>query len=174
MRNCGPGSKQEITKISRTCHGFTSNRRARAAHTPAITRPLRGRTSSADRAIGRAYRCGRCPTRTAARTLLDELELGADLDAALEASRHRARSRVEPVDPLGLLSPVLGHLEPVADGDAADNQHLVLELDVADRLDVVLLGIDLDLTRFQRAGEGAGQSPAGGGDDVVECGRAGR
>jgi hypothetical protein len=31
------------------------------------------------------------------------------------------------------------------------------------------LGIDLDLTRLQRAGEGASQSAAGGGHHVVEC-----
>jgi hypothetical protein len=40
--------------------------------------------------------------------------------------------------------------------------------DLADRLDLVALRIDLDLTRFQRAGEGAGQSPTGGGHDVIE------
>src|SRR5687768_10957242 len=37
-----------------------SNRRARAAHTPAITRPLRGRASSVDRAMDRAYSRARC------------------------------------------------------------------------------------------------------------------
>jgi hypothetical protein len=45
---------------------------------------------------------------------------------------------------------------------------VVLDLHLADRLDLELLGIDVDLTRFQRAGEGARQSPAGGRDDVVE------
>jgi hypothetical protein len=99
---------------------------------------------------------------------LDELELGADLDAALEAARDGARARVEAVDALGLLATVLWDGQPVTHGDATDHQHLLVELDLADRLDVVALGIDFDLTRFQRAGEGAGQSPAGGGDDVVE------
>jgi hypothetical protein len=36
------------------------------------------------------------------------------------------------------------------------------------------LGIDLDLTRLQRAGEGASQSAAGCGHYVVECGGVGR
>jgi hypothetical protein len=58
--------------------------------------------------------------------------------------------------------------------DAPDDEHLVLELDLADRLDVVALRIDLDLTRFQRAGEGAGQSAAGGGHHVVKRRRVGR
>jgi hypothetical protein len=75
---------------------------------------------------------------------------------------------MEPVDALGLLAPVLRDREPVAHGDAPDDQDLVVEHDLADRLDVVALWIDLDLTRFQRAGEGAGQSAAGGGHDVVE------
>jgi len=70
--------------------------------------------------------------------------------------------------PLGLLAPVLRDGEPVAHGDAADDEDLVVELDLPDRLDVVALRVDFDVTRFQRAGEGAGQSAAGGGDDVVE------
>jgi hypothetical protein len=45
---------------------------------------------------------------------------------------------------------------------------VVVLVDLADRLDLVLVLLELDLTRFQRAGEGAGQSPAGRGDDVVE------
>jgi hypothetical protein len=81
---------------------------------------------------------------------------------------------MEPVHPLHLLTPVLGHGESVAHRDAPDHEHLVLEHDLADRLDLVALGIDLDVTRFQRAGEGAGQSAAGGSYDVVERGRVRR
>jgi hypothetical protein len=55
-------------------------------------------------------------------------------------------------------------------GDAADHQHLVLELDLTDRLNLVALRVDFDVTRLQLAGAGAGQSPAGRGDHIVERG----
>src|SRR5689334_16981915 len=53
--NCGPGSRHESTKSSRTCDGRASKRRASAAHTPAIIRPRRGRTSWLERGTARAY-----------------------------------------------------------------------------------------------------------------------
>jgi hypothetical protein len=93
------------------------------------------------------------------------------LDAALEAASDRAEAGVEPVDPLDLLAPVLRHRQPVVDADAPDHEHLLLEHHLADRLDLVALPIDIDVTRFQRAGEGAGQSAAGGGHHVVKRGR---
>ena len=71
--------------------------------------------------------------------------------------------------PLSLLSSFLGDREPIAHVDAFDEQHAVLCLDLANGLHLVALGIDLDLTRLQRAGEGASQSAAGGGHYVVEC-----
>jgi hypothetical protein len=77
---------------------------------------------------------------------------------------------VEAVHALDIGAAVVGHAQAVPHVDALDHQDAVLLLDLADRLDVVLLRIDFDLTRFQRAGEGAGQSAAGGGDNVVECG----
>jgi hypothetical protein len=58
--------------------------------------------------------------------------------------------------------------------DALDHQDVILGFDLADRLGVVGLWIDFDLTRFQRAGERAGQSAAGCGDYVVESGRVRR
>ncbi len=73
--------------------------------------------------------------------------------------------------PLGLFPSLFGDREPVAHVDALDDQDVVLGLDLADRLHVVAVGIDFDLTRLQRAGEGAGQSAPGSGDHVVErCG----
>jgi hypothetical protein len=76
---------------------------------------------------------------------------------------------VEAVDALDLGAPFLRDArEAVTDGDAADDQHAVVVDDLAGRLDLVALPLDVDLTRFQRAGEGAGQSAAGGGNDVVE------
>jgi hypothetical protein len=77
---------------------------------------------------------------------------------------------VEAVDALDLVAAVLRHGEAIPHGDAPDHEHLVLELDLTDRLDLIALRIDFDLTRFQRAGESAGQSPAGCGYDVVERG----
>ncbi len=45
---------------------------------------------------------------------------------------------------------------------------MVLVKDIPDRLNLVGVVLDFDLTRLQRAGERAGQSPAGGRHDVVE------
>ena len=101
----------------------------------------------------------------------DQFELGAHLDTALEAAGDRTEARVEPVHALDLLAPVLRNGEPVVNGDAPDHEHRVLEHHLADRLDLVALRIDIDVTRLQRAGEGAGQSAAGGRHHVVERGR---
>jgi hypothetical protein len=75
---------------------------------------------------------------------------------------------VEAVDALDVVSTLSGDPEPVADRDSLDHQYAVLCLDLADRLDVVLIGINFDLTRLQRAGKGAGQSASGGSDNVVQ------
>ena len=76
--------------------------------------------------------------------------------------------------PLGFLSAFIGYREPVAHVDAFDEQHAVLCLDLANGLDLIAMGIDLDLTRLQRAGEGAGQSAAGSSHYVVEGGGVGQ
>ena len=104
---------------------------------------------------------------------LDELKLGGDVDCALEAASDRAEPSVERVHPLGFFSAFLRNREPVAHVDAFDEQHAVVCLDLANGLDLVALGIDLDLTRLQRAGEGASQSAAGRGHYVVQCGGMG-
>jgi hypothetical protein len=77
------------------------------------------------------------------------------------------------MDALGLVSLLRSDGESVAHVDAFDQQHPVLGLDLAYGLDFVPLRINLDLTRLQRAGEGAGQSPPGCRHHVVECGRVG-
>ena len=69
---------------------------------------------------------------------------------------------------LGILPPVFGHAEAVVDGDSLDQQHVVLGLDLTNRLYLEPVPVDFDLTRFQRAGKGAGQSAAGRGYHVVE------
>ena len=81
---------------------------------------------------------------------------------------------MEAVHAFDLLAAVLRDGEPIADRDAPDHQDLLVKHDLADRLDLKALRIDLDVTRFQRAGEGAGQSAAGGGDYVVKRGRVRR
>jgi len=69
---------------------------------------------------------------------------------------------------LGILPPVSGHAQAVVDGDSLDHQHVVLGFNLANRLYLEAVPLDFDLTRFQRAGKGAGQSAAGRGYHVVE------
>jgi hypothetical protein len=75
------------------------------------------------------------------------------------------------MDALDLVSPLRSDGDPVPHVDAFDQQHPVLDLDLPHRLDFVAFRIDFDLTRLQRAGEGAGQSPPGCRHHVVERGR---
>src|SRR5258708_25729682 len=58
--------------------------------------------------------------------------------------------------------------ESVANVDAFDHQDAVLEFDLAGRVALESAFASRDVTRFQRASEGAGQSAGCGGDDVVE------
>jgi hypothetical protein len=104
----------------------------------------------------------------------DELEFRVDVDGSLQAPRDRAEAGVEAVDALDFVSTLSGDAEPVANRDPLDHQYAVLCLDFAERLDVVLIGINIDLTRLQRAGKGAGQSACGGSDNVVQRRRVGR
>jgi hypothetical protein len=100
--------------------------------------------------------------------LLDELELGADVDRPREASRHRAGAGMNVVDPFGVVPSLCGHPKPVVDPDPLYHQNAVLGLDLPGRFDLVALRIDLDLTRLQRARKRAGQSATGRRDDVVK------
>ena len=61
--------------------------------------------------------------------------------------------------------------EREADVDSFDHEHTVLGLDLADRLCGQSSFSSGNVTRLQRASEGAGQSPGGGSDHVVERGR---
>jgi hypothetical protein len=78
---------------------------------------------------------------------------------------------VKSVDALGLVSPFRSDGESIAHVDAFDQQHPVLGLNLPHRLDFVAFRIDFDVTRLQRAGEGAGQSPPCCRHHVVERGR---
>jgi hypothetical protein len=100
--------------------------------------------------------------------VLDELKLGTHVDAALEAAGNRARARMDAVDTLGFLPLLRRYRQPVVNCDPLNHEHAVTVVYLADRLDLVPLGIDFDLTRLQRAGESACQSAARRGDDVVE------
>lgn len=68
----------------------------------------------------------------------------------------------------GLAIP-LGGGEVVDDMNASDDQNLLLELNLTDRIGGQLF--DLNLARCQRAGKGARQSARSGSDDVVQCRR---
>ncbi len=78
------------------------------------------------------------------------------------------------VDPLGLCVVLGGQPQPVVDRDPLDYEHPVAveDLPLGNRLE--LIPVDLDVTRIQRAGEGARQSPAGSGDHVVQSRGLGR
>jgi hypothetical protein len=98
----------------------------------------------------------------------EQLELRGDLDRAGEATRHRTETGVEAVDPLRLCPAVRCDRQPIVDRDPLDDQDAILGLDLPDRFDLVVLWIDLDMTRLQRAGERARQSAASRGDHIVE------
>jgi hypothetical protein len=70
--------------------------------------------------------------------------------------------------PFRLFPALGGDREAVAHVNALDDQHIVLGLDLTDGLYLVALRIDFDLTRLQRAGERARQSPPGSGHDIVQ------
>ena len=140
------------------------------------------RANSACRSCAPAVDDSQCPRAAQSRALprnpgiivgvggaaSDELELGAHLDAALEASGDRAEPCVESVHALNLIAAVVRNGEPIVNGDALDDEHLFLEHHVADCLDLIALRIDIDVARFQRAGEGAGQSAASGRHHVIQ------
>jgi hypothetical protein len=94
--------------------------------------------------------------------------MGADVDRAGEASRHRAEAGMNVVHSLGFGSSFLGDCESIVDSDPLDHEHPVVGLDLPGRLNLVALRIDLDLTRLQRACKRAGQSATGRRNDIVK------
>ncbi len=72
------------------------------------------------------------------------------------------------VHALDLGATVLRDREPVTHRNSADHQDLLVQHDLADRLNLISLRIDFDVARFQRAGESACQSAAGRGDHIVK------
>ncbi len=99
-----------------------------------------------------------------------QLETGADVDRGADRAVDGAVEHVRVEGALDLVARrVGGDAEPVRDMDPLDHENVVLELDLADRLACQPALARIDTTRLQRAPEGAGQSAARGGDDVVEC-----
>jgi hypothetical protein len=94
--------------------------------------------------------------------------VGGDVDRSGEASSYGTEAGVNFVHAFGVGSPFLRDSDAIIDPDPFDHQDAVVGFDLPDRLDLVALRIDVDLTRFQRAGERARQSPPGRRDDVVE------
>jgi len=103
--------------------------------------------------------------------LFDQLECGAEVYRGVDRAVDGAVRHVCVEGALDLVAwCVGGDAESVGDADPLDDEDVVLELDLADRLARQPALARVDSTRLQRAPEGAGQSAAGGGDDVVEGG----
>jgi hypothetical protein len=73
---------------------------------------------------------------------------------------------MESVNPLDRRAGILRRIDLVDHMNAADDEDTLFELDLAPRFG--RQSFHRDLTRCQRAPEGSGQSPGGGGHDVVE------
>jgi hypothetical protein len=103
---------------------------------------------------------------------LGESQLGRDLDRLLDALRHRAATGVEGVRALRRLALVLGAAgQRVAHANPLDDEHLLVEVDLAFGFRRKPALARVDPARLQRATQGAGESTGRGGDDVVERGR---
>ena len=97
-----------------------------------------------------------------------ENQFGSDGNRRLQAAIHGALVCEESVDAAGRLPvPFLG-LQPQFGVDAADHQDVVFRLDFAHGLGNQPRVRRINVTRFQRASEGAGESTGGGGDNVIE------
>ncbi len=78
------------------------------------------------------------------------------------------------VHPFDRLADIFARLKRVGRVNAAYYEHAVVGLDLAADLCGELAVTGVDLTRLQRASEGAEQSAAGGGDQVVDGRGVGR
>ena len=97
-----------------------------------------------------------------------ENQLSGDGDGGLEGAVDGALVGEEAVNPLRGLPVLAVGFQFERGVDAADDEDVILSFDFADGLrDQAGIG-RINLTRFQRASEGAGESTSSGGDDVVE------
>jgi hypothetical protein len=99
-----------------------------------------------------------------------QVQARGDGHAAADGAGDRAAAGVQPEDPLdrGPLGLVGG--QPVGDMDAPDDQDLVVQLDLADRVCLETTVSGGDAARLQRTPEGPGQSAGGRGHQVVQGG----
>lgn len=75
---------------------------------------------------------------------------------------------MEPQHPLDSVVMFLRHPKSVGDRDPADDEHSVIEFHLSLHIAVKVFRPEYYLARFQRAGKGAGESAARGGDHVVD------
>ncbi len=98
-----------------------------------------------------------------------ELEFCRALDGGPDRAVDRTARHVMLERPLDLGAVDVGlDAQAISDMDPLDHKHAVFDLDLARCLTDEPAVACVDLTRLQRASEGAGESAAGGGDDVVE------
>jgi hypothetical protein len=82
-----------------------------------------------------------------------EPQLGGDLDGAMNGAVHGTSLVMDRMGMVDRLAVAIRRRQVIDDVDALDDQHLLLELDLADRVGGQLF--DVDLARSQRAGKGA-------------------
>ena len=89
-------------------------------------------------------------------------------DTALQGLRDGAAALEDGDGAFGFLALALGDLQVVFDSEMRQLQDAFGGIDGALRFGPEFVGVTGYPTRFQRAGEGAGESAGGGGDEVVE------
>jgi hypothetical protein len=95
----------------------------------------------------------------------------ADLDGVTNRPRDRTMVRVNPVDPLNRFSRLLGSAKLVVDRNPTDDENIVFELDLAHRFRRQSSVGGVDLARFQRTAESAGESARRSSNHVIQRGR---
>lgn len=94
-----------------------------------------------------------------------------DVHTVVDRAVDRAIVGVETEDALGHVTQRGVNFEVIRHDDAADDQRIAVLADFAACFGVQPAFTGGNFTRFQRATKGAGQSPGGGGDQIIECGR---
>jgi hypothetical protein len=97
-----------------------------------------------------------------------ELKRRGDVDAMVDRAVDRAGVRVEAMRAFRRLTLIRWQQQAIGDVDAADDEHVALFLDLADRFRRQEPFSGWDLARLQRTAKGAGQSAGRRGDQIVE------
>lgn len=98
-------------------------------------------------------------------------QLGGHRDGCLQTPVDGTFVREKSVHPAGGFPLDRIGLQRHADVDAADDQNVILELDLANRFRDQPFIRRINLTRLQRASEGSRQSTRSGRDHVIQSGR---